>query len=371
MGETGSKFVVEAVKIKEILPHPNADKLEIAVVYGFNVVVSKGMYKAGDMSIYVPVDSILPQNVEDIIFGNSKVQLNKHRVRAIKIRGMVSYGLLANPESLSIVPTEGVDYKDTLGITKYQPTEKQANVNSGPKSRNKPKENPYFRKYNGINNIKWYPDAFTDQDVVIQLKLHGTHVRFGKAPFVANTLWKKIKKFFRLTPSHEYVYGSNNVELTNRGSNPSGFYDKNIYLKVLSENDASSKVKDGEFVHGEIIGPGIQKGYTYGLKNHRLVIFDVRVMLEDGTQRWLNPDECEQYARDRGFNFVPVLYKGQFNREILELCTSGYSDDIDKYEVREGCVVKHATIYDVNGDKNCLKSINPDYLLDYSNTDEH
>lgn len=376
MEKEGSTFLVPLTTIVEVKEHPNADKLEIARVFDFDVIIGKGQYNVGDAVLYIPVDSILPGFIEEQVFATSKVKLNKSRVRATKIRGVVSHGLLVNisflfDKGLNLGSVQvGKDYKELLGITKYQPPEDQNNGPRSPTLRNKPKENPYFRKYNGIDNIKWYPDAFKETDeVVIQTKLHGTHVRFGKAPFVANTLWKRILKFFKLTPKYEFVYGSNNVELTNR-KNFKGFYGEDIYGMCLKDYEAESKLKNGEFIHAEIVGPGIQKNYTYGYKKHVLVIFDVRVMQEDGTQKWLNPEECQAFAKERGFNFVPVLSVGPFNKQILAACTTG-NDESDRGEVREGCVVKSRFNYDLSGNKNCFKSINPAYLLDHSNTDNH
>jgi hypothetical protein len=194
----------------------------------------------------------------------------------------------------------------------------------------------------------------------MQEKLHGSHIRFGKAPFVANTFWKKVKKFFGFAPKYECVYGSNNVELTNR-SNYTGFYGSDVYGKCIEKFGAFDKIKDGEFVHAELIGPGVQKGYDYGHSEHHLVIFDVRIVQQDGTQRWLNPEESQTFAKERGFDFVPVLYCGLFSRELLKKYTSGPSLYCSK-EIREGCVIKSRYKYDVDQNKQAFKSINPLYL---------
>jgi RNA ligase (TIGR02306 family) len=361
-----SDFKVPYTKILEILPHPNAERLEYAKVYDFNVIVQKNKYKPGDFIFYAPIDSVLDLKIEGLLFGpDSKIKLNKGRIKQIKIRGFYSSGMLIDPKDVSSLVKENLveekDYSESLGISKYEPpTPSFQSSMSGPKRRDKPFENSYFRKFNGISNIKWAPYAFKDEEVVVQEKAHGSHVRFGKPPFVANTIWKKIKKLFGFAPKYENVYGSNNVELTNR-KGYIGFYGSDVYGALLQKFDAFNKIKDGEFVHGELIGPGVQKGYDYGHKEHHLVIFDVRVMQLDGTQRWLNPEESESFAKERGFDFVPVLYKGVFSKEILEEHTSGPSAYCPK-EIREGCVVKSRYKYDVDQNKQALKSINPEYL---------
>ena len=86
---------------------------------------------------------------------------------------------------------------------------------------------------------------------------------------------------------------------------------------MLNKVDAFSKIKKNEIVYGELIGEGIQKNYNYGHKNeHHFVLFDVKIIYEDGTSRWLSPKEVEAYAKERGFSFVPVLYEGVYNKEL-------------------------------------------------------
>lgn len=376
MSDEGSLYKVPLTRILRIENHPNADRLEIATVYGFQVVVQKNKYRVGDVIIYIPIDSILPYELEAKIFGpDSKIKLNKNRVRQIKIRQFVSQGMIVpiNDPTIGIfvdpelMPVES-DLAESLNITKYEPVVKDHTPNA-PKLRNRRLENPAFRKYNGVTNIKWAPTRFADEEVIIQLKVHGSHVRFAKAPFSPNTLWKKILKFLHLAPQYEFVYGSNNVELTNRKTYK-GFYDGDIYGECLKKYAVEEKIKDGEFVHGEIYGPGIQSNYHYGKKEHALIIFDVRVLNPDGTQTWLNPEEVEKYAEERGFDFVPVLYRGLFDRDVLDNLTVG-PDLIYPEHDREGVVVKSRFKYDIEQNKQALKSINPDYLADETNTDLH
>lgn len=63
-----SLFKVPLTKIIDIKPHSNADSLELATVYGFQVIVKKGMYKVGDLVVYVPVRSIVLNGFLKTIF---------------------------------------------------------------------------------------------------------------------------------------------------------------------------------------------------------------------------------------------------------------------------------------------------------------
>lgn len=55
-----SSLIVEVCEIKEVIPHPNADRLDIATVKGWNCIVQKDSYRVGNWCVFFPPDSILP-----------------------------------------------------------------------------------------------------------------------------------------------------------------------------------------------------------------------------------------------------------------------------------------------------------------------
>ena len=308
----GSLFKVPLTKILAITPHNNAERLEVATVYGFQVIVGKGQYQVGDRVIYAPIDSILPPELEKILFPvGSKITLNKGRIRQIKIRGLASQGMLISTTILGDKLNYLEDEQDLAGglnITKYEPPVRK---DSSPKSknpRNKPLENSRFHKYGGITNFKWMPTYFDNKEVIIQCKLHGSNCRASYAKTEANTFWKKVLKFIRRLPAYEYCYGSNNVQLQDRKSY-TGFYDNDIYGEVLKKVDAFNKLKPGETIYGELIGEGVQANYHYGHKEHHFVLFDVKVEREDGSQEYLDPEAAEAFAKERGFDFVAKFHR--------------------------------------------------------------
>jgi len=324
----------------------------------------------------VPIDSLLPEWLETQIFPpDSKITLKNHRVRQIKIRKMASQGMIVDPQDVvSKVNPEYLtleqDLSEILGVTKYEPPANRMAGAGTPKLRNKPKENPRFHKYGGIDNIKWYPSYFDGQEVIIQEKLHGSNCRASYAKAVPNTLWKKIKKFFGKLPAYEYCWGSNNVQLQERPGNV-GFYGKDVYKEVLDKVNAFGKLMPGETIYGELIGPGVQKGYDYGHTEHHFVLFDVKVEREDNTQEYLDPEQAEAFAKVRGFDFVPTLYRGVFNAALARELSMGSSVYCPKEKVREGVVIKARTEYSNASSKKALKLISEAYLDDPSNTDNH
>lgn len=376
MTET-SDYKVPYTTIVAIKPHPNADRLELAQVYGFEVVVQKDKYKAGDGIVYVPIDSILPLELERQLFPpDSKIKLNRSRVRQIRIRKIVSQGMIIDPDDLKYKFHHGFDESllevnvaECLGIIKYEPpTPGPSRTAPGP--RNKPKENPRLHCYNGVQNLKWSPTYFDGVDVIIQEKLHGSNCRFSYARTARNTFWKKLKGFLGLLPKYEACWGSNNVQLHERNGY-TGYYGKDIYKEVLEKVGAFEKVQNGETIYGELIGPNVQANYTYGHDTNHFVLFDVKKEREDGSQEFLDPDEAEIYAFNRGFDFVPILYRGIFDAEKAKQLSQGISAYDTKTSVREGCVIKRAKGYGEMGSKHAKKLISPAYLDDQTNSDFH
>lgn len=372
-------YKVPLTTITDIKPHDNADRLEFAIVYGFQVIVKKGDYKVGDQVLYVPIDSILSPQLEYEIFGEgSKIKLTKGRVKQIRIRGLASQGMLINPSVIQKVYNFTPDkleenYAEKVKIIKYEPPAPKFQQQGPQKKRDKPKVNSNFQEYNGLTNIKWCPFMFKEGELVTyQEKIHGTNARAGIVPSQANTFWKKVKKFFGMLPKYEFVYGSNKVQLQDR-DDYTGFYGTDIYGTTFANIDIKNKLKENEVVYGEIYGEGIQKNYHYGVRGeHKFILFDVKVLDEDGTQRWLNPDEVAEFAKERGLDMVPEVYRGPYsNLDHVKLFTEGDSVLAPVQKVREGVVVKAVSGYnDERGNKRALKAISEKYL-DKDQTDFH
>lgn len=382
-------FKVCFTKITEIVPHNNADALEIARVYGFSVVIKKGSYNVGDFALYIPIDSVLPVKLEQVVFGeNSKIKLTRGRVKQIRIRQFPSEGMLIDVATVKdYLYKAGLnanidfklehDYAELLSVTKYEPpvnTQLISGDEQKAKKLRKGQDNPLFHKYNGLENLKWFPNLFKeDEEVVIQEKLHGTNARLSKLPTLCDTLFKKIKKFFGLLPKYEVCYGSNNVDLTNR-SNWKGFYGENVYARAFQACDAHNKVKENEIIYGEIVAEGVQKNYHYGHRTPHFVLFDVKIYNPETKEfKWLNPDEVEQYAKERGFDFVPVLYRGVFNKQVAYELTFGDSVYCPEQKIREGVAIKSRFGYNdisMSSNKRALKYISEVYL-DKDNSDFH
>lgn len=385
---------VEIVKIAEILPHGNADRLELAKIQGWQVVTGKGNFQVGQLALYIPVDSILPNSLEMRLFPpGSKITLKKGRVRSIKIRGQMSQGMIIplsdvvdqlkaenayNAEAMDYDPTSmfevGTDFAKTLKITKYEPPEPEFGGGNGTRAKmaSKNQINPNFKKYTDIENIKWYTDVFQPGEAVyISEKMHGTSARYGYVPRHYEGVFGKVKESvcnflatWRVIKKDQFVFGSRNVQL-HTGSNKS-WYKEDVYSKILQQEDIKNKLKDGECVYGEIVGWNIQKNYTYGCKEgeHRFFVYDVMV---DG--KWLDFPAFERFCSSRGFTPVPKLYVGPWSQEVHMKHRDGDST-VGGQKIREGIVIKPVVDADSICGRKVLKSISDAYYLE-DNTDFH
>ena len=105
-------------RIKQLESIEGADAIEKAHVLGWQLVVKKGEFKAGDLCIYCEIDSQFPDKPEFEFLKPRGM-----RIRTIRLRGQISQGI-AFP--LSFLPegfdaVEDTDCTDVMEITKYEP----------------------------------------------------------------------------------------------------------------------------------------------------------------------------------------------------------------------------------------------------------
>lgn len=388
-----AELKVEVLEIEEVIEHPNADRLDLATVLGYQVVVGRDEYVKGDRAVYFPVDSILPKELQDVIFAGSKMSLTKDRVRAARIRGAMSFGLLVslrtvksylyrkattkeNPEYLPL----GYDLTYRLGVTKFQPPVNRS-LQRDTKAKARRHRHPDFKKYTNIQHLKRstrFMDSY-DGVVAVTEKIHGTNFRAGWLPFRPRTLWQKIKKALGFGPEYEFVYGSHNVQLQDGGNKARAAFGDNVYKRAVDKYDLRNVINHGEVWYGEIYGYGIQDGYGYGCKpgEFKLAIFDIMADGKFESLFWVN-----MICKRRKIPCVPIIKvipRPTGGKDILEKASeflnlpdgSALKSTRDRKTPMEGVVVRpyHE---EVNvGGRLIFKLISDEYLLEKNNTDFH
>ena len=358
-----SSLIVEVCKVDSIIKHPNADRLSIVGVKGWNCIVGLDQYKVGDLVVFVPPDCIIPSN----LIEKYNLEYLKHngKTGTVKLRGYISQGLILDlPEGKYKV---GDDVSNVLGITKWEPPQSKYSVR-GAKQTSKKKLNPNFDKYTDIENIKNYSHIFKDGDwVVITEKIHGANSRFGNLKIEINKnlpFFELVSNLFQkyiLGHTYQFVYGSHNVQITDH-SNRKSYYGEDVWGKIAERYNLAKVIPQDYIVYGEIYGEGIQD-LTYGLSGVDLVVFDIKYK-----GNYLPWSDVLPLCKRWGLKTVPELYYGAYNSDLL-LLTDGKSLLYPK-QMREGIVIKLSQEgNDPKIGRKILKSVSTEYLTRKNGTE--
>lgn len=104
-------------RIRSLEAIPGADAIQKATVLGWQLVVKKDEFRAGDLCVYMEIDSLLPERP---VF--EFLRSRNFRIRTMKLRGQVSQGICFPLHILpmGIIPEEGMDLTEALGVVKYE-----------------------------------------------------------------------------------------------------------------------------------------------------------------------------------------------------------------------------------------------------------
>lgn len=359
-----SEFTVPVVRILSVTPIENADAIEVAQVMGYRCVVKKGQFREGDLAVYIPEAAIVPDSILEVLgLKGMLAGPQGNRVKAIKLRGVVSQGLLMpitdelqvefaytflNLEGARPL-AEGEDLAEMFGITKYQPV---IPVHMAGEVLNL---FGHTLKYD-IENIQKHVGVLQEgEQVVMTEKLHGT--------------WCCLAMKMDLD-NDELLNG--NMFATSKGQSEDGLAFKhnernagNLYHKTLVANaDKIQAVKEifgaTVYVLGEVFGP--VQDLTYGLKEAKFRVFDIYVG-NPGHGDYVDDAVLDRVCETVGFERVPVLYRGPYSKEA-ELAVRDGKDTISNSHVREGVVIKPVVErYDTKLGRVQLKSVSPAYIL--------
>lgn len=194
-----SSLLVEVCRIEKIEPHPYADRLFLSYVKGWQTAIrklpdGKPEFNVGDLVIYFPPDSVLPQKLAHGPTDNPPGRLGivnflglldknedgvrppGYKVKAARLRGIQSFGFVMaiDPSKGDLTAwKEGDDVKEFFGVTKYEPPER---TDEGDED----EPNDLFRRYTDLEHFSNFPNLFKDgEEVIITEKLHGRCTRIG------------------------------------------------------------------------------------------------------------------------------------------------------------------------------------------------
>lgn len=323
--------------ISDVQPIEGADRIQVASVLGWKVVIKKDEFKPGDPAIYCEVDSFLPVKPEFEFLRKSSYKkmsdgTEGFRLKTIKLRGVISQGLLIPVSSLPgypEVPPPGTDVTDILGILKYEPPipAQLAGEVKGPFPGFISKTDEE-RIQNLIDSLPNYKDSL----FYVTEKVDGTSI----------TIYLKDGQF---------GICSRNLELV---ENP-----ENTYWCVVKELDIENKLRNlgrNIALQGELIGEGIQKN-IYRLRGQTIKFFDA---FDIDKYEYFDYPSFKSIIDEFGLATVPVIEEAlQLPQSVDEILTmangkSALNPDVN----REGLVFRTTS-----GKRFSFKAISNNFLL--------
>jgi RNA ligase (TIGR02306 family) len=278
-------------KISELKPIEGADKIELAIVDGWQVVVAKDVqHKVGNKVVYCEIDSFLPIREEFEFLRKSSFKRmgdqEGFRLKTIRLRGQVSQGLIL---PISVVPItqfatgydlpEGMDVTEILGIVKYEPpipAELAGKVKGAFPS--------FLRK--------------TDEERVQNLVKEYEEWKYqSKHQFYITEKLDGSSSTFYMN-NGEFGVCSRNLELLET--------EGNTFWKVAREMDLENKLRSygrNLCLQGELIGEGIQ-GNPYKVKGQKVMFFNV---FDIDKQERVAVNEFLTIMDELNLDFVPFL----------------------------------------------------------------
>ena len=353
-----------------LFEHPNADKLLVARVGMFPLVVGKDNgYEDDQIVIFAPKRSVLPEWLRPH-YMNEETGISYLKdgttVKSIRLRGQLSEGCTISPETViellnknnesgefphlvgkNLEDLVGEDISEFLGITQYIPPI--------PLSMSGDVENISHSQFSehDVEGISIFVDEFSEgEEVIVEEKLHGSQLNFIRAEDMSASLSSKgmISRGFVIKESQGNIYWNS------------------VYNTKLKE--IVDTAFPGQFVQimAEVIP--CQKNFTYGqseatLRIFRLEVDHVRINLPMIAslvdKKWVANDPNLQPLVDL---WVPIIYLGPFDLVEINKVVKGMETVSGKScNIKEGGVVQ--PIIPRNAENGgfplLLKVINPKY----------
>ena len=332
-----SNLLVDVTTIEQLLPHTNADSLEIAVIKGWQVVVAKGKHQVGEKMVYFPPDTVLPVEVSDR-FGVTKY-LSNGRIRCAKLCGEPSFGLAVTPDDLTW--KVGTEVSAHYGATKYEPPLRPTAGDALP-------PHPLFPKYTEIENMRSYPDIFEQgEPVMLSEKIHGTSCRIGmvEGEWMAGSMEVR-----RAQPEREEAYRGNLYWFP--------YTIEPIYSLINALQAAGHRQI---ILYGEVYGPKVQTLH-YGLSKDTLGFRAFDLLIDGKYCDWL---DFLLLCSTRGVETVPHIATIPYTIDAIRAYSSGHTLLMKEgAHIREGLVVRPCRERtDMKVGRVILKYLSDDYLF--------
>lgn len=337
-----STFSCPVVRVN-LSRHHNADSLSLVKIGGYQCVVKTEEWRDGQLAVYVPPDSVVPDRPEWEFLGG------KRRITARRFRQEWSHGLLtAAPPGLS----EGDDAAPVLGISAYEsPAERRQGLSARDRRalplwrrlllgwrefRGRPRgQFPYY----DLENIRKYPDLIgKDEPCYVVEKIHGANACYVAVipwwlPHPQSILGRVVKPIPKI-----FIRSRTQWKKPGDGS---------WWARALENTPTLEKFilnNPGMAVYGEVYGRGVQS-LEYGATSPQFVAFDLWDLHK---REWLSIDAARSLLNIWSVPLAPCLgiVRGASIpalEEMAEFPSALAEKNKSKKQISEGIVI--TTVY--------------------------
>lgn len=320
-----STHKVEVIEV-QMKKHDNADSLSVVNAFGYPVVVRTSDWQNGQLGAYIPPDSLVKTSKPEFSFLSAEKQ--EYRIRAKKLRGIQSFGLLIPAPAGAKV---GDNVAEILEIVHYEP---ELALSTKGDNESAPSFLSNMSKYD-VDSLRRYADAFTKgEPVYVTEKIHGANARFS---WMNDRIWCGSRSGWKKQDP------------------------KSIWWKALENTpdllewckNHSNHVALGE-VYGDV------QSFRYGCSHGTVRFCGFDIMQPDGT--WVNAVESRKMFEN--VPQVPLISDNfPFDFDVICSFAEGQSLMPDANHIREGCVVKPLIErWDDRIGRVCLKIVGAGYL---------
>lgn len=397
----GERELAYVVKIDGISPIAGADRVELAHVGGWRIMVKKGQFQVGDYAIYFEIDSKVPEK-EPFMFLESKhfkVKTQKYFKGTVISQGLLMAldDFILNSEvpswiqSLKFQISKGTDIEhegvtEVIGVTYAVEEDNKRKAASVDKYKKMAQRRPNIFKKPWA---KWMMRREWGRKVMFALFGKKKDKKNGWPSWVSKTDEERVQNMTWILEDksewiatekidgtsttatyrrigrkkHEFYICSRNVvfDKPDKGC----YYETNVYTEMAEkyhfEDVLAALVEKYDLewatLQGETYGAGIQKR-EYGLKEHDFVGFNL-IFSDRGR---LNSVEAKEILTEYGIPWVPIVDEHFVLPDTVEeLLAIATDKSVIDGGMREGLVFRSQ-----DGARS-FKAVSNEFLLKYHN----
>lgn len=386
LNEKKERELAYVVKVDEIRPIEGADRVEVAIVNGWHIMVRKDQFKPGDLAVYFEIDSKVPAE-EPFMFlepKHFKIKTQKYFKGTVISQGLLmgfeDFGWEKDAYKLGDFLTQKL--KVTYAVEEDN-ARKASSVDKYKKMAQRHGKLFSHQPFRWLMRRAWgkkilflffgktsdkktgWPAwvAKTDEERAENMPW----IFDNKSPFVATekidgtstTFTMKRGKFGK----NDFYVCSRNVVFDKPDKNC--FYDTNVYIEMAEKYDIEKILEsiltddptlDWVTLQGETYGAGIQKR-DYGLKEHRFAGFNF-ITSKEG--RW-DSVRAAKFMTQYNIPWVPILDENYILPDTIE--------ELRAFSHSEGSridgVIKEGIVFRSQDGSMSFKCVDPEFLMKY------